>query len=96
MSPEGSTRVYPVPEPETSGTGLGERTNQAEIGARPQLAKAEIPIHKSASCGGLCGLSSREPEDYATVYIASQTDIARALQVKPPVLAVSCRLQVIT
>lgn len=95
MSRESSTRVYPVPVAESVGDSpLGERTNQHPgPGARPVAARAEIPLHRGSPCSGLCGLSSREPEEYATVYVTSQTDIARILQVPlqpPPSHCVFC------
>lgn len=75
-----STRVYPAPENETGGRPLEERTNHTQDGGRTPLLKAEIALHKS-NCPGFCGLSGREPDDFAIAYVTPQAEIGRALQV---------------
>ena len=79
MSLDFNVRVYPV-EDANGSKPLEEITNDPQFASKQPIAKAEIALHRSG-CSGFCGLSGREPEDYATVFVTSKAEISRALQV---------------
>ena len=79
MSLDFNVRVYPV-EDANGSKPLEEKTNHPQFASKQPIAKAEIALHRSG-CSGFCGLSGREPEDYATVFVTSKAEISRALQV---------------
>ena len=78
---DSSIRVCPTPTEEQAARPLAERTNQRQLESYSPVAKAEIALYKS-NCAGFCGLSGKDLSEVATVYITSQADISRALQVR--------------
>lgn len=77
---DASVRVCPAPLSEQVTKPLAERTNQIQPELQAPVAKAEIALNKG-NCAGFCGLSGRDPSEVAVVYLTTQAEIGRALQV---------------